>query len=284
MRRVQIGLILFAALSCGGSERLAPAVQGSAPVEGEGRLFYEARGEGEPVLLIHGGNLDHRMWDDQFDLLAERFRTVRYDVRGFGRSTPGDVEHSAHEDLLALLDHLDVERAHIVGLSLGGRIAIDFALVHPERVIDLVLAGPGLSGWRFTPAPWHDRLREAVQTGDVAAIAEAWLKSDYMAPAMENPELAERLRTITVENDDLWLREFRERRLDPLAVGRLEELQLPVLLILGDRDVPDIHDIVELIEQKVPDTRKVLIQGAGHMVNMERPEEFNRALVGFLGP
>jgi len=240
------------------------------------------RGEGEPLVLIHGGNLDLRMWDGQFDLLAERFRVVRYDVRGFGQSTPADVEHAAHEDLLALLDHLEIERAHIVGLSLGGRIAVDFALANPDRVGDLVLAGPGLSGWRFTPAPWHDKLREAARAGDLVAIAEAWLESDYMAPAMEHPELAERLRTITLENDDLWLRDFRERPLDPPAVERLEDLQAPVLLILGDRDVPDIHRIVELLEQKVPGARKVVVEGAGHMVNMERPEEFNRAVLEFL--
>jgi pimeloyl-ACP methyl ester carboxylesterase len=282
MRAAPSLLILLGTLACGG-EGPGSSVQGSAPVEGAGSLCFEVRGEGEPLVLIHGGNLDLRMWDDQFDLLAERFRTVRYDVRGFGCSTPADVEHAAHEDLLALLDHLEIERAHLVGLSLGGRIAVDFALVHPDRVGDLVLAGPGLSGWQFSPAPWHEKLREAVRSGDVEAISKAWLESDYMAPAMENPDLADRLRAITVENDDLWLRDFRERGLDPPAVERLEELQAPVLLILGDRDVPDIQAIVELLEQKVPGARKVVIEGAGHMVNMERPDEFNRAMLDFLG-
>lgn len=275
-------LILLGVLSCGGDAGPGPAVQGSAPVEGEGRLFYEVRGSGEPVMLIHGGNLDHRMWDDQFDLLAGQFRVVRYDVRGFGRSSPADVEHAAHEDLLALLDHLEIERAHIVGLSLGGRIGVDFALAHPDRVVDLVLAGPGLSGWQFSPAPWHEALRTAIQAGDAEAATEAWLTSDYMAPAMEDPRLAERLRAISLENRELWSREFRELRLTPPAVERLEELRAPVLLILGSRDVPDIHNIVALIGQKVPGARKLVIEGAGHMVNMERPEEFNRAVLEFL--
>ena len=118
------------------------------PREVPGVLRYEHTGDGQPVVLIQGANLPMEMWDAQVEYFAPQFHVVRYDVRGFGGSAPRDqVPYQSHSDLLALLDHLRIERAHLVGLSLGGRIAVDFALTYPNRVRSLVLAGPGLSGY-----------------------------------------------------------------------------------------------------------------------------------------
>ena len=114
-----------------------------------GSLFFEAAGAGSPVILLHGGNLDRRMWDAEFAGLQSRHRVIRYDARGYGRSGPADTAFRAHDDLLALMDALGLSRATLVGLSLGGRIAIDFALAHPERVDRLVLAAPGISGGKW---------------------------------------------------------------------------------------------------------------------------------------
>src|SRR5271166_5735592 len=122
------------------------AGHGFAPVGGT-RLFYEVKGMGPALVLIHGGQMDSRMWDDQFALLAKQFTVIRYDVRGYGGSFQPDQLYSDTDDLAGLLDYLKVKNAHIVGLSLGGRIAIDFALVHPKRVKSLTLAGPGLAGY-----------------------------------------------------------------------------------------------------------------------------------------
>ena len=119
---------------------------GFAPVNGT-RLFYEVKGTGPAVVLIHGGQLDCRMWDGQFAAFSRDFRVIRYDVRGYGGSFQPDMLYSDAEDLAGLLDYLKVDKAHIVGLSLGGRIAIDFAVAHPARVASLTLAGPGLSGY-----------------------------------------------------------------------------------------------------------------------------------------
>src|SRR5262245_48758389 len=108
------------------------AGRGFAPVAGT-RLFYEVKGAGPAVVLIHGGQLDSRMWDDQFDALAKGFTVIRYDVRGYGGSFQPDRPYSDADDLAGLLDYLETQKVHVVGLSLGGRIAVDFAVAHPKR-------------------------------------------------------------------------------------------------------------------------------------------------------
>jgi pimeloyl-ACP methyl ester carboxylesterase len=123
----------------------APPDTGRVTVPGSS-LFYESAGTGRPVILLHGGNLDRRMWDAEFDALRAAHRVIRYDARGYGRSGPADTAFSAHHDLLALMDTLQLSRASLVGLSMGGRIAMDFALSHPDRVDRLVLVAPGISG------------------------------------------------------------------------------------------------------------------------------------------
>jgi len=229
------------------------------------------------------------MWDAQLPILASHFRVIRYDARGFGRSGPADTAYQAHTDLYVLLQHLRVGRAALVGLSLGGRIAIDFALEHPDMVDKLVLAGPGLSGWRDWAAEdttWLIAARRAGNARDSVGMAMAWLTSDYMRPAMEQPQLAKRLRAIAFDNATYWMGLFRygdrEREADPPALGHLPAIRAPTLLLVGDRDSPVIRLIVDTLASRIPNSAVVVIHGAGHMVNMERPAEFNRAVLEFL--
>ena len=261
---------------------------GSVSVPGS-RLYYESTGNGPVVVLLHGGNLDRRMWDDQLPVLVPYFRVIRYDARGFGRSGHADTAYQAHADLYALLRHLDVSRASLVGLSLGGRIAIDFTLDHPEMVDKLVLAGPGLSGWQDWSAEdstWIVAARRAAHARDSIGMAMAWLSSDYMRPAMEQPLLASRLRAIASDNATFWMtlaqRGEVERDADPPALGRLAAIRVPTLVIVGDRDSPVIRRIVDTLAVSIIGSRVLVIHGSGHMVNMERPAEFNRAALTFL--
>ncbi len=250
-----------------------------------GRLFYEEAGAGPAVVLIHGGNLDRRMWDEQFLLYAREFRVIRYDVRGFGRSTELTYPYSDTDDLASLLGYLKIGKAHLVGLSMGGRIAIDFALTHPENVASLVLAGPGVSGFNFDAsamAQFWELVRVAQEEGPEAA-SEMWLKYPYMAPAMENPALAPRIRKIAHENKHVFLNiPLLGHRLNPPAMQRLAELHSPILLVVGDRDVNDILSICGILEVRTAQAKKVIIRQAGHMVNMEKPAEFNQAVLAFL--
>jgi pimeloyl-ACP methyl ester carboxylesterase len=251
-----------------------------------GPLYYEECGHGRPVVLIHGGQMDCRMWDDQFAALpTDRFRWIRYDVRGFGQSPPATQPYSYHDDLHALLAGLQIDKATIVGLSLGGRIALDFALAYPDQVDKLVPVAPGLSGFRWSE-PMLMRLQQrssVAQTGDDARVADLWLADPMMAGVNANPQLRARVRAWLIDNGPAWrIKPGQFRPLQPPAVGRLAEIHAPLLVIVGDRDEENIQKIVTQIAEQVPGAQRVVIPGAGHIVNLERPQEFNAALLRFL--
>src|ERR1043165_7566202 len=254
-----------------------------------GSLYYEAAGHGPVVVLLHSGNLDSRTWDPQFLPLARTHRVIRYDARGLGRSSPADTAYAAHDDLLNLLDSFGIGRASLVGISGGARIAIDFALAHSTRVERLVLAEPGLSGWRYKEigdTSWAKAWRAAAVRKDSIGMARSWLLSDWMKPAMEHPELRPKLREWIVAGAGNWLGLVRhgdlERVADPPARGRTQLIRAPTLLIVGSRDLPEIHHIVDTLAATVPNVRRITFAGAGHMVNLEQPDHFTQVVLDFL--
>jgi 3-oxoadipate enol-lactonase len=285
---ITIALVLTAACQPlhAGEYRAKLRGHGFAPVNGT-RIYYEVQGQGAPLVLIHGGNLDSRMWDDQFTQYAKRFRVLRYDVRGFGGSMrPAEQADSNADDLTALLDYLEMPKAHLVGLSLGGVVALDFAVTRPKRVLSMVLAGAGLSGYE-KPDPageeaWWTRVQAARDEG-ADKVVEMWLKDPYMAPAMENPALAERLRYLSYENAHNWLENsILQRPPQPPAAKRLGEIKIPTLVVLGERDVPRSFEISARLLNDIKGAKKVVIPGAGHMVSMERPAAFDSVVMEFL--
>ncbi len=191
---------------------------GTAAVNGT-ELYYEIRGSGDPVVLLEGGGLDRRLWDDQFEVFARSYRVVRMDVRGFGKSADVSGPYQSHEDLHGLLEALGISRAHLVGLSLGGRIAIDFALTYPNMVSSLVLVGPGLSGFPAsdTKYEWLGPIIKAIAAHDATAAVDAWLESDYMKPAATNSRTRDRVRALAHDNARVWLQPFTELPLSPPA-------------------------------------------------------------------
>ncbi len=253
-------------------------------------LYHEAVGHGSVVVLLHSGNLDRHVWDPQFLPLAREHRVIRYDLRGYGRSGPADAPYQHHEDLRALLDGLGIQRVSLVGLSGGGRIALDFALAHPERVDRLVLASPGLSGWKYDAGDtaYFAEARRARDRGDAAALGIAWLGSAYMRPAMEHPELVAPLREMAAANGKAWMGLLKhgemETATDPPALHRTAALRVPTLLVVGTRDTPDIRAIADTLAASVPGIRRVTFEGAGHLVNMEQPQRFTNLIRAFLRP
>jgi pimeloyl-ACP methyl ester carboxylesterase len=248
-------------------------------------LYYETAGQGTPVVLIHGGQMDRRMWDRQFAELAKNYQAIRYDVRGYGKSDSPTRPYADEEDLESLLDYLKVDKVHLVGLSLGGRISIDFALRYPQRVRSLVLVGPGLSGFQWSKEAEKSfaEMLHVIQMQGPDKAAEMWLRDPYMAPAMKNPAIAPRLRELALDNTRAWLmNDALGRWLEPRAATRLKDIKGPTLVVVGDQDVPDIQQIVKKIAAEVPSAKKLTIAGAGHIVNMEKPEEFDRALFDWL--
>jgi len=213
--------------------------------------------------------------------------SIRYDVRGYGGSFQPDMLYSDAEDLAGLLDYLKVTKVHIVGLSLGGRIALDFAVAHPARVSSLTLAGPGLSGYEppdgtETDLRMWNIIKAARDEGPEKATA-LWLKDPFMAPAMEQARLVPGLKRMARENAHCWLQNpVLQRSPKPAAATRLGEIKVPTLLIIGDRDVPQIKATIQTLERGISGSKKVAIKDAGHMVNMEKPDAFNDAVLSFL--
>ena len=298
VRRLALALPFLALLLARPASALDPAAgtaaspdarsytgRGFAPV-GDTWLFYEVKGAGEPLVLIHGGQLDSRMWDDQFDAYAREFRVLRYDVRGFGGSPVTKQPYSNADDLAALMDYLGMPKAHIVGLSLGGMVATDFAVTHPERVLSLVLSGPGVTGLDLESPEENARfLREvkAARDDPPDRAVRPWLEDPLIAPAMENPRIATKIERLARENLHAWLNNWLLQRIPrPLPAERLGEIRVPTLLVVGDRDLPSSLAVVDTLARRVAGARKVVIAGAGHLVNMEKPAEFDRAVLEFL--
>jgi 3-oxoadipate enol-lactonase len=255
---------------------------------GGARLVYEMAGEGETLLLIHGGLANRGMWDDQFEHFSQEFHTIRFDLHGMGDSSspPGPV--SFHDDVRGLLTALGVERAHILGLSFGGRIAIDFALAYPRMVRSLTLVGSGLGGYPFSDA-LSARIEEAdelLDAGDIAQGVELelrlWIDGPRRTPDQVDPVVRERVRAMNAANYQKDTSEMELREPEIPARERLEEIRVPTLILLGAEDVTDIAAIAEVLEREIPDASRTVIDGAAHHPNMEKPEEFNRLVLDFL--
>lgn len=278
MSRMLVSLAIAASLTAG----VSPAWADRLALEGS-HLYYDQKGSGPPVVLIHGGNLDGGMWDDDVEVLATRWRVVRYDVRPYGRSGPVTPGYAWHEDLRALFDHLKIERAHLVGLSLGARVATNFALAYPARVDRLVLAGPGVDGWTWDPDPRLADLVAAIKAKDAARATDLWLQHPYMAPAMKQPVVARKIRALSMRNEHVWLGALSPDRVPaPPALERLKDIRAPTLVIVGTLDVPDILRIADRIVADVPGARKQVVPDVGHMVNMEAPAIFQKSVLDFL--
>jgi pimeloyl-ACP methyl ester carboxylesterase len=267
-------------------EDTMPAASGVASVNGT-RLAYEVAGAGPPLVFLHGFSLDRRMWSAQIDAFAARCSVVRYDLRGFGESGPATGElYSNVDDLAALLDHLGVERAHIVGLSMGGGVAVDFALTHPDRTRTLVAVDAAVNGWRWS-AGWDAMVIpvwEAGRAGDLDVARARWLTNPLFAPALEQPTVAAELREIIGSYSGWhWLdRSDGQRSPQPPAFQRLEAIAAPTLVVVGERDLPDFHACGEAMARRIPEARLALIPDAGHMANMENPTAFNDVVLRFL--
>lgn len=261
---------------------------------GSARLYYQSYGQGVPVVFLHGFGLDSRMWEPQIEPLARAFRVIRYNLRGYGRSSlpgawfrgEGRAEPYAQtDDLLQLLHHLEALPAHLVGLSMGGQFALRFALVYPQAVRSLVLADSALDGYRWS-AGWQERWKDildAARAGDLEEAKRRWLHHPLFAPALEHPAVAANLAAqIGGYSGWHWVNRDPDRVPSPPVMERLEQIAHPSLVMVGERDLPDFQAIADILAGGLLHSRKVVIPGAGHMVNLEAPDRFNREVLEFL--
>lgn len=246
-------------------------------------------GEGLPVVFLHAGVCDHRMWLAQMDAVAQRgWHALAYDRRGYGESAADDVPFSHLEDLEALLDAADIHAAVLVGCSMGGGLAIDFALRHPGRVIGLVLIGTSVAG-----APWSATQEErfvemaeedAWERGDTETLnkvqAHEWLDGPRAQSGrvggetrklffdMNGKALAKSPLTKGEEPDEAW--------------ARMEQVGAPTLLLVGDEDFTAIVDRHETLSETMPKAFAMVLEGTAHLPSIEKPELVSRLVVEFL--
>src|SRR5260370_2098996 len=250
-------------------------------------LDYERAGPGHPLVLIHGFTLNTQMWEDQFAVFAQHYQKIRYDMRGYGRSSlPAAEPFTALDDLRALLYALGVSRTFVLGLSLGGSVAIDFALAYPDRTSALGLVDPALHGWSWSEA-FSQSMRElgiVARTQGVEMARQRWLAHPFFLPARERPELAERLAQIVASYSGWsWLHASSEQDANLPDLRPLERISIPTLLMMGERDIDQFQDIADRIVGAIPHLPKLVLPGVVHIANMEAPEAFNEAVLHFLG-
>ena len=254
----------------------------------DGSLACTVDGEGPWLVLIHAGIADSRMWDAQIPDFVGHFRVLSYDMRGFGNSTQPEAAFSHHDDLKSMLEALDIERAHILGVSMGASVALDFALTYPQMVDRLVLCaalGPPprseslLAGWA--------KAEEAFESGGLPAVNEVemkiWVDGPRRTTDQVDPEvraLVAKMNLPVLQSEDAV--EHESTPLDPPAHTRMTEVLAPTLVITGDLDQPDVLDYTARLAAEIPNARLEVIDGAAHMLNMEAASRFNTLVVNFL--
>lgn len=264
---------------------VAVAQDSSAGVNGT-RLHYESSGNGEAVVLIHGALVDGRIWDPQFAQLARKYRVIRYDQRGHGRSARNHAEpHSPAEDLSALLDDLQIGQAHLVGFSAGGHIALDYALAHPERVLSLALIESAVGGVPYDgeSAGTIVELIGQARSGDSAGAAHRFSRLPFLQSlAKTNPQEHRRLAQIIAEHSFQFTQPKDLKMAEPPAAGRLGEIGVPTLIMISEFADSHARKVADLLQQRIGPSHRVAIGGSGHAINLEKPPEFTRALADFL--
>ena len=258
-------------------------------------LHYEAVGDGIPVVFVHGHALDLRMWDDQVQPLTDLATVVRYDARGFGRSTrDAETPYSHADDLWRLADHLGIESAVLVGLSMGGRTVVEATLASTERVRALVLFDALLEGVQWDPESKRgmDAVGEGLRAGGLDAAKAALLRHGFFVPARRNPDIARRLTEMIGDYSGIAWTSPDPHLPHPPSIELLGTITAPTTVVVGELDVPCFQDMSQVLADRIPGARRVAVPDAGHMVNMEAPETVNELLrdvlevasVGYIDP
>lgn len=233
-------------------------------------------------MFVHGFGGDLHMWDAVWEAMGEKLAALRYDLRGFGQSVCKQRAPFKHaDDLLTLLDASAIERCDLVGVSMGGGIALNFALDHPDRVDSLVLISPGLVGWEWSEE-WRTLWRPIVEharSGELDAARRLWWEHPLFSTTRTSaagPALFDSIMRFAGEQ---WIRDDHERMLPDLE--RLHLLQVRTLLLTGGLDFEDFRVIAAMIEASAGDLRRIDYAELGHLLPLEAPEQCARAIDSF---
>lgn len=280
--------------SCNNARTTTEPERGFAEVNGT-KLWYEVTGSGEPIVFIHGNFGDHRHWDFQIEPLSEEFKIIRYDVRGYGKSAVPDtaISYRDCDDVRALMDYLEIEKAHICGLSMGSGIAIDFALAYPERCLSLIPIGSWPNGWgggEYSTVATDSMFTIFAKVYDLISTEGSKAATDYWWAG--NHEI----KTTVVKQSTLdsllkmgyeyswwgFLNSSNREWYTPHAVEVLNTINIPTLIVTADHDIKACKEAAALMHSQIQNSQLVSIQNAGHCMNMDNPEEFNRVVSNFI--
>jgi pimeloyl-ACP methyl ester carboxylesterase len=257
-----------------------------------GSLAYDVAGDGPPLVLVHAGITDRRMWDDVWDDLAADHTVIRYDTRGYGDTRILDATpYSNRADLIAVLDELGLDRAAVCGVSRSGTIVIDTAVEFPDRIGALIPVAAGLGGFEVPVTPEEEaaftELEKLEQARDWEPLVEGEMRV-WVDGLTGTPDRVPEVRRRAAEMD---LRAYREHAdepeapvitLEPRAAGRIADLRIPTLVIVGDMDTPETVATCRHIAVTIPGARLVVLSGVAHLPPMERPGEFASLLREFV--
>jgi pimeloyl-ACP methyl ester carboxylesterase len=252
------------------------------PVDGGGAVFCEVAGHGPPLVLSHDGIVHRETWDAQFEPLSKSYQVVRWDRRGYGRSDEPVAPYASDEDLARVITSLTEPPVILMGCSTGGLVSLQCTLRHPELVAGLVLVGPIVTGLSMTEHLTSRGGRRAAGDLTAAEEIEYWSSVDPWFTAPANTAARDRLRALLTANPrNLRPKEQLERGFESPALPLLGQIAVPTLIIVGEHDIADVHAHSGAIEAGIPDARRMVLPGSGHLPHFEIPDEFNATVLSF---
>jgi pimeloyl-ACP methyl ester carboxylesterase len=258
------------------------------------KLYYEIGGENheETLVLVHAGILDSGMWESQWDAFTRHYRVLRFDMRGFGKSDLAQGPVCRRQDLYTVLTQLGIQRAHLLGCSLGGETIIDFALEHPEMLSSLIVISATPSGFALEgePPALLMEMFAAMQHGDLSRASDLQIRvsldGPFRQPEQVDPAVrqhAAEMNLIAMKNGTAAIADMQPLNpLNPPAVNRLKSIRVPALIIAGALDHPELLRAADVMAGEIPGAKKLIISDTAHIPNLEKPHEFNQAVLEFL--
>ena len=270
------------------------SISGYVPISGKSKMYYEQKGEGEPVIFLHGHSLDTRMWDPQWEVFAKKYHVIRLDFRGYGKSSDQieDFQFTHVDDLIELMNYLKIEKAHIIGLSMGSKVAGDMLAMYPERMLSCTMCSASIHGapGPSTPITEEERAQREKEIEDLKKkgidnYKKEWHKMLMSSGGSQREKMSLPLYHM-IKDWSVWQQLHREIRCyygneawDELK--RKGTVDVPTLLVRGENDVKYKNRVMSELKC-LPNGLYVIVKDCGHMLNMDRVDEFNELVLNFL--
>ena len=259
-----------------------------APIR-NAKIYFEMSGTGKPLLLLHSGIADHRMWAGQRSEFSRHFQVIMPDFRGYGKSSTPNEPFRHCEDIHGLVQHLRFTSVNIAGCSLGGKVAIEMAIAYPEMVSRLILIAPGMTGYEYRDKETLEkdaileRLIASRKREEVAdMLVDIWVVGLKRHREAVDSAARALVREMILDNYASVIDKYPETPPGFDMMSRLVEIRIPTLVMIGDSDLPDMQAISQLVADRIRGAKRLLIPGAAHLPNLENSILFNQSVIDFL--